>query len=462
MVVETRVGTIWKWFGTCVVFISLLFTVTNIVPVSVGYAVLLPALPFLLYRGYKQKTLTPLHLWLLITYVYFAFCTLRYDAGSLLRYAFYRHDGSFFPLFVPVLLCSLMEWKIEPIRMARVFTVVGSGINALLYAWYLISPDTCINATGERLYFYSLFTSHSAAGGFILCLCCCALGFLWTAEGVKKKLLWALPFAVDVACLVAVDSRGSLLGAAAIACAALWIYLKDKGVFKKSKLLAKLDVYAFLAVLLVFLLGVGAVRNALAPMDEYEICTLNSEAYAEFPTRLENSELGQKLGWIRNDGVTRGDTIIDRAFYLWPRAMDLFLKSPVFGMGTGSYDDIRIVGRLSVSTALGQYAFAGQNLLDKRILNQDVVYSSAHAHNSYLHVMAENGAVGLLLILILCFLMRKTILALPNQTLRLSLYFCLIGVLVASFFENRLFSPAHMLPFVLLLGIAMSDKPKNA
>jgi hypothetical protein len=462
MMVETKGNRIWKWFCTCVVFTSLMFTVTNAVPVSLGYALLLPALPFLLYRAYKQKRLASLHVWLLITYAYFAFCTLRFDAGSLLRYGFYRHDGSFFPLFVPILLCSLMEWKVKPVLMAQVFTLFASLLNVALYLWYLISPETCVNVAGERLFFYSLFTSHSAAGGFLLCLCCYALGFLMTAVEMKKRLLWLLLFAGDIVCLVAVYSRGSILGAVAIVIAALWLYFKDKGLYKKSRILAKLDIYVFLAVLIVFMLGIGVVCNALAPMDEYEICTLNADGYATFPTGMQNSALGQKMGWLLNDGLFRGDTIIDRAFYLWPRAMDLFLKSPVFGMGTGSYDDVQIVGRISKGIVTGRYTFAGNNLLDKRILNDNVTYSPAHAHNSYLHVMAENGIIGLLLILILCFYMRKAILALPNQTLRLSLYYCLIGVLVASFFENRLFAPAQMLPFALLLGIAMGEKAENA
>ncbi|MDD3212450.1 MAG: O-antigen ligase family protein [Eubacteriales bacterium] len=447
---------LWKWFGTCVVFLSLLFTVTNFVPVSVGYAVLVPALPFLLYRAYRQKQLTPLHIWLLITYAYFAFCTLRYDAGSFLDAAFYRRDGSFFPLFIPILLCSLMEWKIAPIKMLKAFTLFASALNLLLLLWFTLSPATYPLTSWDALY-YSLFESHSAAGGFLLCLGSCALGLLISEP--NRKWVWGVALGVALWALIMAGSRGSVMGLAAIAVAILWLLLKDRGLFKKSRFLANIDIYAFLALLLAFMLCVGVVYQALAPIDNvYESWKQNTQYYAPLPTKLQTPEAARKLGWLMSDGITRSGTVIDRLFYLWPRAMDLFIKSPVIGMGTGSYDDTETIGQLSEYITLKRYAFTGQQGFAMKIVNDHVAHTAAHAHNSYLQVMAENGIIGLLLMLMLCYQMRKAILALPNRAMRVSLYSCLVGILIAAFFENRFFAPAQMLPFVLLLGIALSEK----
>ena len=456
-----RIETIWKWLSTCVVFFSLLCTVTNFVPLSVSYAVLLPALPFLLYRAYKRKRLTPLHVWLLIVYAYFAFCTLRFDAGSFFSYAFYRRDGSFFPLFVPILLFSLMEWTVTPTQMVKAFTIFASALNLLLLVWRYLLPASYPFIIEGRL-FFSLFESHNGAGGFLLGLSCCAFGLFFTQRGARRKLLWGTALAFDLLGLFMTDSRGSTLGAVGIVFALAWLLLKDRGCFKRSKIMANLDILVFLSILACFMVIIGIVYSALTPMDVYETCILNDDYYAELPTKLQDTAASQKISWMLNDGLTRSGTIIDRLFFLWPRAMDLFMKSPIVGMGTGSYNDLRVTGKLSPSISTGQYTFAGRPGLVMKVVNDNVINSSAHAHNSYLHVMAENGILGLLLILLLCFQLRKTILALPNPALRLSLYACMVGFLIASFFENRMFAPAQMLPFVLVLGIAMAETPLAA
>ena len=126
-------------------------------------------------------------------------------------------------------------------------------------------------------------------------------------------------------------------------------------------------------------------------------------------------------------------------------------------MGTGSYDDTEALGPLTEYITLKQYAFTGLQGWNRKVVNDHVAHTDAHAHNSYLPVLAENGIIGLLLLLVLCYQMRKAILALPNNALRISLYGCLVGILIAFFFENRFFAPAQMLPFVLLLGIALSE-----
>lgn len=453
MITRDQARRLWQWFSTIAVFVSLMGTVTNYIPISITYVVLVPAIPYLLYRAYREMKMSVLHLWLLIAFVYFLISAADFDIGSLISYDFYRRDGSFFPLFIPLFMCSLIEWRITPRRMIGTFVVFGSTLNLFLLMWSLLVPATYPISAWDGL-FYSLFESHSAAGGFLLVLSCLTLGCLLSAKTQKTRWLYGLLLLSDLACIWVSESRGSLAGMLVAVIAFIWLFFKDKGAFLHSKLFAKLDIIVLVAVLLVFLIGVGIVTSLLEPMPPYEICTLNNDFYASLPTRLQTQDMTQKLAFMMNYGVIRSGTIIDRLFYLWPRAMDLFIRSPLIGMGTGSFDDLRITGKLSSSISMGTYTFTGMQGFFMRIVNDNVIHSSAHAHNSYLHVMAENGLIGLALLLFLCYQMRRTALAVPDPALRRGLYMSLAGIMCAAFFENRLFAPAQMLPFILVLLIS--------
>ena len=110
-----------------------------------------------------------------------------------------------------------------------------------------------------------------------------------------------------------------------------------------------------------------------------------------------------------NDLLGRGETIRERIFHYYPLATSLFHDNLLFGIGFGKFDDI-------------------DNL---------IVHTDAHAHNSLLHVLAELGLIGFLLLIILLY----KILGGLNKNSRHHFKFIFIPFLYSGISENTFTSP---------------------
>ncbi len=76
-------------------------------------------------------------------------------------------------------------------------------------------------------------------------------------------------------------------------------------------------------------------------------------------------------------------TSVDRRFVMYRQALDLFMQSPILGVGTGNYkDNVQIVYSLFGGRTYEPYYKILQN-----------VY--AYPHNWYLTLLAENGLIGI-------------------------------------------------------------------
>ena len=142
--------------------------------------------------------------------------------------------------------------------------------------------------------------------------------------------------------------------------------------------------------------------------------------------------------------LLREDNIKFRVFYLWPRALDNFLKSPIVGQGFGSYNDT-------------PYHFENFGVA---VLNTNQIYvnSDAHAHNSYLNILSETGLVGLsLVIMFLVSLYRFIKGSGLSQGADIGFRIAFWVVVWSSFTEHRLTAPAQMLPFTILVGFVLSS-----
>lgn len=381
-----------KILSIIVTLIGLCFTITNFVPISAIPVLLVFLVPIFLYRkssfGYVFVSLFSMLL-------YFAVSALYYSPESLFDYNFYRRDGNVFITFPALLTLLLFEYKLNINKLFDSFIFFVTFINIILL---VISVHH-----GE---YYRLFLAHNAAGGFLMMIASFSLGKLLS----KVTLLNIFVLIINFLSLLATDSRGSLLG---FFSAAIMLFCYIKGNEKKAVLLfclAQLFLYAWL------------YNNA-----PYNFLDMEFDHY--------DSELLDVYGIFE-----RAWTFVTRGFYIWPRAIYLFLQSPFLGTGFGSYNDL-------------PYHFIGiENLF---VYNDSVlIYDDHHAHNTFLHVLAENGILGLCLLLSFIYSCNKYIKKITNKHIMYSLYLGLWAAIFSSVTEHRFFTPSQMLPFVFLFGLS--------
>lgn len=382
-----------------VTLIGLLFTFTNFIPISAIPALLIIFIPFLVCAKSKYNLL---FVSLLFLQIYLFVSTLFYAPESLLEYDFYRRDGNVFITFSPLLVLLLLKGKINIEKIFDAFLYSSTLINFLCLVTYFLSSGTINGRNGIYLF---LFIGHNAAGGFLMVLTAISIARLLTRCTLTSQII----FVINFVALIATNSRGSIL---AIFCSVIML-MAYKVNYEKFLIF----MFAFLQIFLYGWLYVNAPSDFLyASYNTYD------------PNIFEN-----------NFNLNRLSTFIIRGFYLWPRAIYLFLESPIVGTGFGSYNDV-------------PYNFVG---VDGFFVYNDakMIFDDHHAHNTFLHVLAETGILGMVLLITFMFYCEKYIKTIKNKYIFLGLYLSLWGAIFSSVTEHRFFTPSQMLPFVLLLGL---------
>lgn len=379
-----------------VFLLSLFATVTNRVPLSLSFAVLVIMLPFLVRRVF-DRTLPRFYFILLGLYAYVFLSTLIYSPSELIDPLFYRWDGNFFPVFMPVVILGLFPMQLKITTLLKYF-VIWASLVCLVGNFIVLNDDP----SGVHFLF---FLTHNAAGGFLSIVTAFCAGLF-----VEKRKWYYLAIGlVDLFVLYEVNSRGSLLAIATSLFQVVLLKERFTRIFVGGAVVAVLGLLA-----MTYPLWVSIGRP-------YDFSRVN-----EVPS------------------FARSNNISLRVLILWPRAVDNFLKSPIVGQGFGSYNDV-------------PYQFTN---LGFAVLNTGGphVNSDAFAHNSYLNFISETGLLGLSLIVLLLvelrgFISRADLPPAADWGFRIAFWV----VIWSSFTENRLTNPSQMLPFTILLGFALAD-----
>lgn len=397
----------WRWrlLIFTIFVLSLAATVTNLVPLSLLFVVLVPVIPYLFYRN---ESLPRSLLSLVLLYVYFFANTMFYYPQSFTEPAFYRRDGNFFVTFLPVLIGGAIAIPVDIERLLMAFLKWATLIDFVFICIYLATGTTVF--VREAGVYHFLFEAHNAAGGFLAMVCALALGVYF---GGRKTLLLSVVLLVNMAGLLLTVSRGSVLGL--VLAVGLVLVLRER--FTKT----------VLTLTAVGMIGLLAFT--------YPIWSASGKP--------EGAYYGTQRGLAGQELAVGGDTnTLDRVLFLWPRATDLFLQSPLVGTGFGSYNDL-------------PYHFGGI----KHVLSFNSPthpdFSAAHAHNSYLHVLAETGLIGFGLLLLMLHQMWKDIDAVRPQSVRLALKMAYWVAVFSSLTEHRLVTPSQMLPLTILFGLVL-------
>ena len=374
--------------------------------------------------------LMALGLWFIITAI-----LSKLPVKYMLTYSFFRHDGNFFISFLPLFFLPLLKytkaktkgtWSI--LIQLIIWTIAGITY-ALTFSFLLHHPIGKVDMYG--IYFY-LFKSHNGAGSFYLVMFFITLLMLLNPHFKNSRVGNALAVLSFTIALWFTRSRGSIFGIL-VASAILIIEHTKPLKFHKQTFIA-ISLGAIIIVNLgILLYGYRGWLDLNKPDQNY------------FQVR----ELPASFNTLSTQKYERFANIADRLFYLWPRALDDFLKSPIIGIGFTRFNDVPMYLE----------GIPGYVMLNTTQIN--IQFNDSHAHHTFLHVMAETGIVGLTLLIIFIHYLLKFTKSLQHW-LAPGLYYAIWGMLGASFTEHRFFTPSGMLVITMLLVIAYISQENKA
>lgn len=317
---------------------------------------------------------------------------LIYYPPSFLQFDFYRYDGNFILSFAPLLVLPLIRIKTDPTRILKAFVV---GVTAINLAGELVG-----GALGQSPS-QGLFVATNAFGGFLMFTT--AASYVWWQ---RSRALFPLLLTAANALLMYISySRGSEFGLA-LAIISVWLIRRDK--------------FWMVAAML------------------FGICLIEAVVlYVTYPIYLHSRNI---VDLINNSAdSTKESNIMLRAFENWPRGLFAFFHSPIFGAGFGSVNDVPL--RFSQEASLFQFNIGPIRRFD-----------SAHAHNTYIQILGEQGLVGFSIFLgfwrsIYSFLRECRDYPYVRDVLHISFW----ALTYASFTEHRIPTPSNAFPFTLTL-----------
>lgn len=403
-----------------VLLIGLYGTMTNVVFISPfpSIVALLLLIPVLVLR--KKQIIPRFVLWLYLFFIVCLLSTLFYYAPSLLSYDFYRYDGNFIISYLPLLVFPFFSFKISLESVLKKFAYFVTAVNLLFYLFFFIKTKggCLINPAAEGNTFDPFFKATNAAGGFYSVLASLVLGF-YLRE--RKKIYLLLLFLIFLF-LWGTTSRGSILG---LLLGAGFYFLYQR----RQKWLIGAAIIGIVTVQ-------GIIVYNTYPY--YKAYLFDSEDIGEDTQAYLDAAYGGQ--------DTKEANLYIRAFDTWPRGTALFLNSPVIGSGFGSVNDLPI----KLNSGLpGIISFNG---------SKNHFFNDAHAHHSYLHFLAEVGIIGLVVFLLfwskLFAFIHSERTAIPAPV-KAFLLIAMFNLAIMSFTEHRITTPSNVLPFVIILCIAV-------
>jgi len=397
-------------FGKIIYFLiasSGLFLLVNIYPYFSILSILIIlflGVIFLFYKG----TVTSVHLGvigiLLVIYIYFvlSYFISNQTLSNFLSYDFIRYDGNFFFCYIPFFALAVPYFNYKK--------SVHLYFNFIFITFSLLSIAGIVGIITKnyfRIFLYNAYEgpmlvglnhAHNATGSVYALASIFALVFTLKSRK-KRRIYYIIILLLCLAGLVMTQSRGSYVGFIVGVLFVVWLHYRS--------------VWKFLIV-------TAAISAASLPLIFF-------------------TNLHERFIQMFDVGNWTVGTRID----LWRKALYLFKQSPIFGVGFGRFNDINYNINNYGYTFVRLDEFIGVPKIFYTYYAPNFSYNSAHAHNSYLHFLAETGIVGLGLIIFFWILCYRIILRAYNytnndfsKTVYLSSLGSIVVLFVMSFTEN--------------------------
>ncbi len=392
------------------VFLSLLFSFFNLIPVYPLFFIIGCLLAVLIIPRERLYRVNIVTFWVFAAGVFYVLSALLsgLPVKEILSFDFFRRDGNFYISYLPFLILPFVHVRVDLLKYAKIFLYFQTTVTVVLILSVLVGRPIGGFDTSQGYVYHFLFVAHNAAGGYYLVVTCLAFAMYWFE---RRNVVHLFIFIINLLALFMSGSRGSQIGLIAI----------PVGMYYHRKALIPLLKIAFNAFL-IFLSAIVIYCYTLwleADKDPNAI-------KFDFP-------------------IERSHTLKVRILDLWPRALDNFLSSPFVGIGFTRFDDV-----------------PQQNLMVAPLVTLNIseryVHTDSHAHNTFLHIMAETGSIGLLLFILILQSMYLSSKQEPVYALRIFLIVALWAIILTGFTEHRLVTPSQMLPYNLMLVLSIMSR----
>lgn len=368
-----------------------------------------------------------------------AFAVDALDLSSFLNPRFYGGEGRIFISLMPlVALCFVAVGSREllsTIRNLQLIAAAGLG----LYLIWMVTGTSLLSGPGHSNEFHGFLSSHTGAGTFFGAL---AVFFIVFNAEKKSPILLLLSLLLLLPSL-ATASREAMVGSMA---ALAWYWG-----LKRRRPAVLIAVALGGLLLLLPLLGTMSDKTynrTIGILDWSTIEGIGSQAKA-----------GIRSDWVVGDwtaessaeNLQSGDVTTLVRIMLWVYASKRFVDSPLFGMGWGRFNDEDL------------FMLDGPPLLSVAAEGKKV-FSTTSAHNSYFHLLAESGLIGITLYLAMWIMLYRRCakaedLFHPVRSVAAYYVACqglIIYILVCGLTGHALASPSVMVPVVTIVGVGIA------
>lgn len=382
-------------------FVLLCFSWTNFFYIT---PLIIPLAIFLAYPNLSTK-ISKVQLVTLLFFLYCVFSLSLISYSSLFDFDFYRRDGNIFISLIPLITITFFKFNFDIQKYISRIIYLLTVVNVFVYYNFVFNG----NLFEISDFYYFGFTSHNASGGFLAILTSLSfVNFIY-----KKNYFNFFIFAFNFYTIFESGSRGSYL---AFLAGIVLFFLYSKKFYKTFS--------CFLLLILsvqIFIFSWG--------YDQHHRYWNQNDFYATETLELD----------FRN-----ANNISHRIIKVWPWAIDDFLSSPILGTGFSSFND-RETDTQEV------LPFIKLRFIEKNI------YNSGHAHHSFLHIIAELGLIGFMLIVSLIYYLFKSISNL-NTFERDILFLPLLVLILMSLTEHRLAAPSQAFIFFVFYSLVIRNK----
>lgn len=317
-----------------------------------------------------RRSIQSIGVLVLVNYLYWGVSGLLTGAigfPDLLSLEFINQDGRIFVYYMPLLLLSVIKLSKDDLKFTVATIRWITGISTVFFIlWVVFNVGLFTGHHGH--YFINLHTSHNAAGTFLGILAVFHLIY-WLET--KERISMVLAFS-GFLMMFSTGSREALVSAAIVIA---W-YLS------KNLLKVRTVALGFVVALLILILPLIASRTYERTVELFDM-----DLVLDIKETILLSNWKPDVSKTERNLPGENINVLARIAY-WKYGVERILDSPVTGIGYGRWNDPN-----PVWVGAKNFAYFATNA--ERVFNQ------MHGHNSYIHIWAESGVVGLGLILAL-------------------------------------------------------------